>query len=85
MKTKQQAVIYVRVSSKEQEEGGFSIPAQLKYLKDYAARNNFEIIHIFAESTTAKEAGRKEFTKMLKFLRTQKKPASFCVKKMTGY
>lgn len=70
---KQQAVIYVRVSSKEQEEGGFSIPAQLKYLKDYAARNNFEIIHIFAESTTAKEAGRKEFTKMLKFLRTQKK------------
>lgn len=79
---KQQAVIYVRVSSKEQEEGGFSIPAQLKYLKDYAAKNNFEIIHIFAESTTAKEAGRKEFTKMLKFLRTQKKACHLlCEKK----
>lgn len=73
MKSKEQAVIYVRVSSKEQEEGGFSIPAQLKYLKDYAAKKNFEIIHIFAESTTAKETGRKEFEKMLKFLKQQKK------------
>ena len=32
-----QAVIYARVSSKEQEKEGFSIPAQLKLLKDYAA------------------------------------------------
>lgn len=71
--TKQDAVIYVRVSSKEQEEGGFSIPAQLKYLKDYAAKNNFQVVHIFAESTTAKETGRKEFNKMLKFLKKQKK------------
>ena len=32
------AVLYARVSSKEQEKEGFSIPAQLKLLKDYAAR-----------------------------------------------
>ena len=32
-----QAVIYARVSSKEQEKEGFSIPAQLKLLKEYAA------------------------------------------------
>ena len=31
------AVIYARVSSKEQEKEGYSIPAQLKLLKDYAA------------------------------------------------
>lgn len=30
------AVIYARVSSKEQEKEGYSIPAQLKLLKDYA-------------------------------------------------
>ena len=30
-------MIYARVSSKEQEKEGFSIPAQLKLLKDYAA------------------------------------------------
>ena len=31
------AVIYARVSSKEQEKEGFSIPAQLKLLKEYVA------------------------------------------------
>src|SRR5688572_18191331 len=31
------AVIYARVSSKEQEKEGFSIPVQLKLLKEYAA------------------------------------------------
>ncbi len=35
MKQKEQAFIYVMVSSKEQEETGFSIPAQVKYLQDY--------------------------------------------------
>ena len=36
---RKQAVIYARVSSKEQEKEGFSIPAQLKLLKEYAAAN----------------------------------------------
>jgi len=31
-----QAVVYARVSSKEQEKEGFSIAAQLKLLRDYA-------------------------------------------------
>jgi hypothetical protein len=31
------AVIYARVSSKEQEKEGFSIPSQLKLLRTYAA------------------------------------------------
>jgi site-specific DNA recombinase len=31
-------VIYARVSSKEREKEGFSIPAQLKVLRKYAAR-----------------------------------------------
>jgi predicted site-specific integrase-resolvase len=38
-----QAVIYARVSSKEQEKEGFSIPAQLKLLKEYAAANGFAV------------------------------------------
>lgn len=37
------AVIYARVSSKEQEKEGFSIPVQLKLLKDYAATNNIAV------------------------------------------
>ena len=37
------AVLYARVSSKEQEKEGYSIPAQLKLLKDYAAAEGFAI------------------------------------------
>jgi hypothetical protein len=33
----QQGVIYAKVSSKDQEDG-FSIPAQLKLLREYALR-----------------------------------------------
>ena len=39
-----QVVIYARVSSREQEREGFSIPAQLKLLKEYALKNGFQIV-----------------------------------------
>ena len=32
------AVLFARVSSKEQEETGYSLPAQEKLLKEYATR-----------------------------------------------
>lgn len=73
MKQKEPAFIYVRVSSKEQEESGFSIPAQIKYLQDYAKRKGFEVVEIFAESITAKETGRQQFEKMLRIIKKQKK------------
>ncbi len=41
---RKQAVIYARVSSKEQEKEGFSIPAQLKLLKEYAAAQGFAVV-----------------------------------------
>ncbi len=37
------AVIYARVSSRQQEEEGFSIPAQLKLLREYALEHGFEL------------------------------------------
>ena len=37
------AVIYARVSSKDQEQEGYSIPAQLKLLKEYAQKEGFDI------------------------------------------
>ena len=46
---RRQAVIYARVSSKEQEKEGFSIPAQLKLLKEYAAANGFAIVQEYVE------------------------------------
>ena len=52
------AVIYARVSSKEQETGGYSLPAQLDFLKEYAKSKGLEVVKVFTESMTAKEAGR---------------------------
>lgn len=60
--------MYVRVSSKDQEREGYSIPAQKKLIFDYAKKNNFEIVKIFEEAETAKHAGRKQFRRMLDFL-----------------
>jgi len=62
------AVLYARVSSKEQEEG-FSIPAQLKLLKDYARKNKLRIIKEFIDIETAKQAGRYNFNDMTDFLK----------------
>ena len=39
-----QVVLYARVSSKDQEKEGFSIPAQLRLLRDYAVSNGFAIV-----------------------------------------
>lgn len=55
------AVIYARVSSKEQEKEGFSIPAQLKLLKEYASKLGFGIAREFVDVETAKQAGRTAF------------------------
>lgn len=49
------AVLYARVSSKRQEEEGFSIPAQIKFLKEYALKNDIEVVEEFIEAKTAKK------------------------------
>lgn len=61
------AVIYTRVSSKEQEEEGYSIPAQLDFLMQYAKSKGLNVVKVYSESVTASKAGRVEFNKMLDF------------------
>ncbi len=63
------AVLYARVSSKEQEEG-FSIPAQLNLIKEYAVKNKLKIIKEFIDVETAKQAGRSNFNSMIDFLKS---------------
>ncbi len=41
------AVIYARVSSKEQREMGFSIEAQVRLLREYADQNDITIVREF--------------------------------------
>ena len=65
------AVIYARVSSKEQEKEGFSIPAQLKLLRQYAMAQGFPVIQEYVDVETAKRAGRTGFTEMVGFFKKQ--------------
>ena len=62
------AIVYARVSSKEQEREGFSIPAQRKLLREYASRNDFTIVAEFVDIETAKTTGRQSFGEMVQFL-----------------
>ncbi len=62
------AVVYARVSSKDQEREGFSIPAQMKLLREYAQSRNFKIVQEFVDVETAKTTGRKKFGEMVRFL-----------------
>ena len=64
-----EAVLYARVSTKEQEKEGFSIPAQLKLLRSYAEMNHLKIVRELVDVETAKRAGRNGFGEMLAFLK----------------
>ena len=63
------AVIYARVSSKEQEKEGFSIPAQLKLLKEYAAAQGFAVAQEYVDVETAKQTGRAAFGEMVAYFK----------------
>jgi site-specific DNA recombinase len=77
------AVIYARVSSKEQEREGYSIPAQLELLRDYARVRGFDVSsdHEFSEAETAKTAGRECFGQMLGLMKSRTGPKILLVEK----
>ncbi|MCY4008008.1 MAG: recombinase family protein [Rhodobacteraceae bacterium] len=64
-----QAVLYARVSSKEQDREGYSIPAQLKLLQDYALKAGFAVAREYVDIETAKTTGRAGFSGMVAYLR----------------
>src|SRR6201987_3146626 len=64
-----QAVVYARVSSKEQEKEGFSIPAQLKLLKENAVAQGFTLVQEYVDVETAKQTGRGAFGEMVAYIK----------------
>ncbi len=76
-----QAVVYARVSSRDQEKEGFSIPAQERLLRDYAERSGLVILETFVDVETAKRVGRTNFVAMLKFLKRNKDCTTILVEK----
>jgi len=75
------AFVYARVSSKEQEREGFSIPAQLKLLHEYAARNDLRLLKEFVDIETAKTTGRQSFDEMVQFLKNNRDCRTVLVEK----
>lgn len=71
MKAAQSAVIYARVSTREQQDEGYSIEAQLALLRAYADKQGLRLAGEFIESETAKVSGRPAFSAMLKLVKDQ--------------
>lgn len=66
------AVILARVSTKEQQEDGHSLDAQLGNLKNYAKLKNLTIIKQYTVIESSTKGGRPEFMRMLDFVKAQK-------------
>lgn len=66
------AITYVRVSSKDQKEEGFSIPAQIRLLDEFALSKGYKIVKKFVDVETAAKKGRKNFNLMIDYLEENK-------------
>lgn len=67
------AIIFARVSSVEQKESGFSLPAQIKLLTEYAENRGLDIAKTYSISETAsKRDQRKTFDEMLNYVTKEK-------------
>jgi DNA invertase Pin-like site-specific DNA recombinase len=67
------AIIYTRVSTAEQAEGGYSLKSQEELCIDYAKRNNYDVLKVFIEKgESAKTANRTELKNMLEYSRINK-------------
>ncbi len=70
---KKHAVIYVRVSTKEQVDEGNSLVTQQKLCNEYALKNDYEISETFIEQgESAKTADRTELQKLLAYCADKK-------------
>jgi site-specific DNA recombinase len=73
------AVILARVSTKDQEDFGHSLPAQTQKLREYAEKKGFEVIKEFSFSESAGTKIRKKFEDVLDYLKSQKEmPVLLC-------
>lgn len=68
MEKQKQVVAYVRVTTQEQTNSSYSLEAQRKTLREYAEKNNLEIVREFSDTGSGLKSSRKGFNEMLKFL-----------------
>jgi len=79
MKTK--TVLLCRVSSKEQEESGYSLPAQEKLLKEYSQKKSFKSTKVFSISESASGKKQREiFDQMMSYTKKHQVKVLICEK-----
>jgi site-specific DNA recombinase len=66
-------ILYVRVSTDEQSDRGYSMRDQEQKLLTYCQNNNFNVLYIFREDFSAKTFKRPEFKKLLEYCKKNKK------------
>ena len=77
----EKAVIYARVSSKEQEETGYSLDSQEKLLRSYSEQHGFKASKLFRISESASGRRQREtFSEMIKFMTKSKINILICEK-----
>ena len=75
--TQKKAIIYVRVSTDEQADKGFSLQHQEERLRKYCELQNILVVGFFREDHSAKSFIRPEFNKLLERLKKEKKIADY--------
>lgn len=77
----ERVIIYARVSSREQEETGYSLDAQENLLKEYATKHGYKIAKTFRVSESASTSvARKTFAEMLRYANEHKVNIILCEK-----
>jgi site-specific DNA recombinase len=73
MNAQKRAVLYVRVSTKEQVDEGNSLNTQEKHCREYALKNGYEVAEVFVEQgESAKTSMRTELQRMLLYCSDKK-------------
>jgi site-specific DNA recombinase len=76
-----ECVLMARVSSRDQEVEGYSLPAQVRILKDYCLRKDLTILKIFEISESASGKKQRElFNEVLRYIADNKVKVLVCEK-----
>lgn len=78
--------VYVRVSTDDQRDNGYSIDSQLRMIKEYCEKNDYDIVYVYNDAGhSGKDLMRPEIQWLLKDIRSKKtdKLIAFKVDRLT--
>lgn len=79
MNNKKKAILYIRVSTDEQADKGYSLAHQQERLELYCKMQGFEVVALYREDHSAKSFERPQFKKLLDTLKRNKNSADLLV------